>query len=162
MAVFFAAPALVITGHALHMAPFLQSFYLPLLGENFIYGDIFFARDFLWQNLVGLALAAHLAAAYVLFRDVDAVPAAASAKIRWAAGLTYSIYLLHFPAALVLTARLHAMPDGPLKIVAVLIGATIVSAAFGMVLEPLKGPLRKWMTRLVTPYPREPAPLSAS
>ena len=162
LAVFFGAPALVIAGHALHMAPFLQCLYLPLLGVHFIYGAIFFARDFLWQNLVGLALAAHLAAAYVLLRDVDAVPAIPSAKIRWAAGLTYSIYLLHFPAALVLVAQLHAMPDGPLKVAIVLSGATLVSAAFGMVLEPLKSPLRKSMTRLVSPATKEPTTVPAS
>jgi peptidoglycan/LPS O-acetylase OafA/YrhL len=161
-AVFFAAPALVIVGHVLHIAPLLQGLYVPLLGEHFIYGEIFFARDFLWQNLVGLALAAHLAAACVLFRGVDAVPAIPSATIRWAAGLTYAIYLLHFPAAFVLISLLHAMPDGPLKVVVVLVGATIVSAAFGMLLEPLKGPLRKLMTRLVTPYLKEPATFSAS
>lgn len=161
IAVFIAGPVFVLIGHTFHLASILEGLYLPVLGPRVVYGDIFFARDFLWQNLVGLAIAAHLAAAYSLLRNADAVTISAASVIRWAAGLTYSIYLLHFPAELVLTGRLRGMHDGPLKIVLLMVGATIISAGFGVMLEPIKGPLRKWMTRIANPTVKVRAPAPA-
>lgn len=158
-AVFIASPMLVLMGHLFHWAAFMRGLYLPFLGSQMVIGDIFFARDFLWQNLVGLAFAAHLAAAYVLLRDLDEVPNAFRTAVRGAAGTTYSIYLLHFPAELVLTSRLYSMRDGLTKVALVGVGATIISASFGLVLERLKRPLRSWMTRIVDRAFKTPAPV---
>lgn len=162
IAVFIAGPIFVLAGHALHIAPLLQGLYLPLLGPGLVYGLIFFARDFLWQNLVGLALAAHLAAGYILFGGVDSVPDRLAKAVRWAAGLTYTIYLLHFPAELVLSGALSAVHDGAGKTILIIAGATVISGAFGIALEPLKNPLRKWMVRAIGPSARVRATLPAA
>ena len=148
LAAFVGGPALVLVGHAMHVAPFLQGLYLPLLGRNFVFGGIFFARDFIWQNIVGVALAIHLAGGIVLLKGERQVRTRWASVIRWAAGLSYSVYLLHFPAELVIVSKLHRWPDGPLKVAAVMVGAVAISALLGMFLEPLKTPLRKWMMRV--------------
>jgi peptidoglycan/LPS O-acetylase OafA/YrhL len=154
-------PIAILIAHSLHVAPMLRSLYRPILGEQFLLHQIFFARDFIWQNLVGVAIAAHLIGAYSLLSEVHDVSRRLARLIRWSAGLTYSIYLLHFPVELVIVGRLHAWPDGPAKVAVILMGATLVSALFGLGLEPLKIPLRNLMLKWTGRRAAECAPGTA-
>jgi peptidoglycan/LPS O-acetylase OafA/YrhL len=145
---FIAGPSLAILGHAIHALEYLRNIYLPILGHDFVYGSgLGMARDFLWLNLVGIAITAHLAGAFIVVGNIPQVRGRLATAIKTGAGLTYSIYLLHFPAQLMISALCHRF-SGSSKVALVLVGSLAISAGLGVFLEPLKNPLRRWLLSL--------------
>lgn len=139
------APLLIVLGHYMHGLDRLRALYIPLLGRDFVYSNLNEARDFLWLNLVGIALTLHLAGVLAIVKDWKASYSVLSAIVRGVAGLTYSIYLLHFPAQLMISASLHDLSAGLPKIGLVLAGSLLISASIGYFLEKIKSPLRQWI-----------------
>ncbi len=140
-----AGPSMIVLGHYVHGLDRLRALYIPLLGRDFVYSDLNEARDFLWLNLVGIALTLHLAGVFAVVRNWQPALPTLTSFIQGAAGLTYSIYLLHFPAQMMIAALLHDQPPGLPKIGVVLAGSLMISAGLGYFLEKIKSPLRQWM-----------------
>jgi peptidoglycan/LPS O-acetylase OafA/YrhL len=156
VAIFVLAPIAILVGHGLHAAKFLQDLYLPVLGADFVFDEIFFARDFIWQNVIGALVAAHLAGAMVLFRKAVIVEWVKK-PIQAVAGVTYSVYLLHFPAMLMIGSLLHAWEMETMKVAVMFAGSLAISAGFGYFLEPLKFPLRDLFRRILWAFTKKRA-----
>jgi peptidoglycan/LPS O-acetylase OafA/YrhL len=161
-ALWVAGPAFVLIGHAVHAFDHLRELYISVLGAGIVYNDLGNARDFVWQNLVGIALTCHLAGAITIVRKMKRPPDQVSRIIKQGADLTYSIYLLHFPAQLMISAMLHDMRVGLLKIGIVLAGSLTISVSLGLFFEPLKLPLRHWLKRTFGRTGQEPIASEAS
>lgn len=92
-----------------------------------------FSDEFLWNALIGGLFAAHLYAMGILLHQTgDACGIART--IRWLAGASFSVYLVHYPALQLMDA---ALPDAPgLARDLVLISATLAAClAFARIFE---------------------------
>lgn len=56
-----------------------------------------FSEDFIWDSLISLLFAIHLAGMYRLYKDAPETSTRYEAPIRWFAGATFTIYLFHHP-----------------------------------------------------------------
>lgn len=166
---FAACPVLIVALKALHaefcLLDITQRVIDPLILEIYFR----FAKAFLWQNLGGVLVTAHLAGAMAIADDLDLLLAPVARFIRIAAGYTLSIYLLHFPIELMIAAILHSQPDGPIKTAAMITGALALAVSIGVFIEPqrhwLKSFLWLWFERLSKSMARRwdaPAPDPAS
>ena len=145
---FIACPVLIAVLKSLHVEVLLMNFTKGLIDPNFFDVYIKYARLFIWQNLVGVLITAHLAGAMVIADDLEQLLAPVSRVIRIAAGYTLSIYLLHHPIEMMIAAILHNHPDGPVKTTLVISGAVTLAVFIGFFIEPrrywLKALLSKW------------------
>jgi peptidoglycan/LPS O-acetylase OafA/YrhL len=99
--------------------------------------------------LLAVAIAAGFAGLKTLADKGFAVPARAEAPIRWAANMSFSLYLLHWPLLkLVHLAGLTAGTN-PLAFAAVIAGIVAVSGAFATVTEHKRFVVRDWIERLL-------------
>lgn len=70
-----------------------------VLGEAVVKILLGFSDEFLWNTLIGALVAVHLYGVAVLSRCMnDAVPEGLARAVRWCAGATFTIYILHYPA----------------------------------------------------------------
>lgn len=85
-----------------------------------------FSDEFAWNFLIGLLAAVHLLGVAAYLRDrTEAATSGISAAIRWLAGASFSIYLVHYPVLQFLDAVLPEAP-GALSRDAVLLSLTLV------------------------------------
>jgi peptidoglycan/LPS O-acetylase OafA/YrhL len=106
-----------------------------------------FSDEFCWNFVIGLLFAAHLAAVWrwtSARRSADR-PGKASVAIRWLAGASFSIYLVHYPVMQFLDA---VLPDALALRAFVLLGLTLgvcflFAAVFERPLPQLRSALRR-------------------
>lgn len=129
---------------------FLLDLSKEVFGTDFLYDKLSWSRKFLSSYVIGLCVAANFIGAVALAPRLPAVAGGLERLIRYAAGFTFALYLLHYPllqffAALTAAAGLEAYRTaivalGPLSVVWILGGA----------IERQKGPLRdlflSWMS----------------
>lgn len=93
-----APPVLYVAALAIGLPKFLLGLTVLTIGQDYVNGLLNFSNEFLWNNLLGLLAAAHFLGVAALYR---AYPATArprrDAAIRWLAGGSFSLYLLHYP-----------------------------------------------------------------
>lgn len=83
----YAVPQILLTGTE------------AVLGEAVVKILLGFSDEFLWNTLIGALVAVHLYGVAVLSRCMnDAVPDGMARAVRWCAGATFTIYILHYPA----------------------------------------------------------------
>lgn len=149
---FVACPVLIVALKALHAESFLVDVTQRVIDSHFLDIYLKYARAFVWQNLVGVLVTAHLAGAMVIADELDLLLAPVARYIRIAAGYTLSIYLLTAPIQMMIAAILHSQPNGPIKTAAVITGAVALAVSIGVFIEPqrywLKSLLWLWFERL--------------
>lgn len=68
------------------------------IDPRYLNGLLNFSNEFIWNNLLGLLAAAHFLGVAVLYRRAREVDRPRiDAAIRWLAGGSFSLYLLHYP-----------------------------------------------------------------
>ncbi|MEM8686156.1 MAG: acyltransferase [Pseudomonadota bacterium] len=85
-----------------------------------------FSDEFIWNTLVGLLATAHLMGIWALAKSWQLSGGAAQRAIRWLAGASFSLYLVHYPVLQFADAALPLGPVGPLRDVALL--AVVIAA----------------------------------
>ena len=69
-----------------------------LLGVNFVNFTLGFANEFVWNFIIAVLVAVHLIGMAAHSRDTQNVVSPKFAKlIRWSAGATFTIYVVHYP-----------------------------------------------------------------
>ena len=123
-----------------------------------------FSDEFCWNFVIGLLFAAHLAAVWrwTSARKSAGIPGRSSAAIRWLAGASFSIYLVHYPVMQFLDTVLpDALALRAFVLLALTLGACFLFAeAFERPLPQLRSALRQWFATFgpVAATPAAPSP----
>ena len=100
MAWFFVVFPLVAYGLFLGMnlPVFLKGATIHLLGDYFTNGILRFSDEFIWNLIIAVLISFHLIGAAVLMqRRKKELPSGLVRIIRWCAGATFTIYVVHYP-----------------------------------------------------------------
>lgn len=111
-----------------------------------------FADEFLWNAVIGICLAMHLVGVRRLTsQSTPAAPKWFGKSVRWTAGASFSIYVVHYPTLHLLKAILpEAMPfyDGALLLFTLAI-CFCFAAVFERPIKPLRRRLRPYWLHFV-------------
>lgn len=111
--------------------------------------------------ITDLALAVAIAAAFAGLRALAdkgcVLPAQAQPAIRWAANMSFSLYLLHWPLLKLFNISGLTAGENPLAFAAIIAGVVAASGAFATITEHKRYVVRDWIERLL----RRPALASA-
>lgn len=114
---------------------------INLFGADSIAG-LRFSNEFLWNGLVGVLICCHLYAVGRLSLSASTTFPAARA-IKWIAGASFSLYLVHYPALQMLHALLPQDFSPLLRHSLLLVGAIAISLIFAELFERTLGSFRK-------------------
>jgi peptidoglycan/LPS O-acetylase OafA/YrhL len=115
-------------------------------GEAFVTTKLRFSDEFLWNGLIGLLFAAHLAGACRLAAEWTSPNAQMAQVVRWLAGGSFSLYIVHYPLLQFLGAALpwaRYEPAGQLLVISLV---TVGCFAFAAVFERTLPQQRAWLT----------------
>jgi peptidoglycan/LPS O-acetylase OafA/YrhL len=110
--------------------------------------ELRFSNEFLWNGLVGLLVALHIYGAGALLKRPASLPRGAE-TIRWFAGASFSIYLVHFPILELLQAALPPLPIPLLRHFLLFAGMLAVSLIFAQFFERPLGAFRRALVSLL-------------
>ena len=110
----------------------LLSLSTVLLGTAAI-NDLRFSDEFLWNAIIGALFASHLYAAGRLLQQTGDATRVAR-PVRWLAGTSFSIYLVHYPALQLVDAFLPATP-GLGRDSALLVATIVICFVFAQIFE---------------------------
>ena len=119
----------------------LMSLTINLLGADSVAG-LRFSNEFVWNGILGILICCHLYAVGRLSLS-DSTPIPAARAIKWFAGASFSLYLVHYPALQMLHALLP-QDVSPLFRHGLLLGGTVaISLVFAELFERSLGSFRK-------------------
>ena len=124
-----------------------------------------FSDEFAWNALLGVLVGLHFLGMARLLAGSFPQDRIWARTLRWGAGHTFTVYLLHYPLLHVLAAALGTDPGAPADQALLLFSTLLGLALLGSLLEPLRYPLRarllKMLDRMAAPAPK-PAPTAAA
>jgi peptidoglycan/LPS O-acetylase OafA/YrhL len=149
LALFFGSIALYL-GFRLAGGPdYLQDLCEQLFGKEFLYDDLSWSRKFLASYLIGACVTAHFVGAAALAPHLPRLPARLERPIRYAAGFTFALYLLHYPLLQFFAALTPVLGLQEHRAAFVAAGALSVVWLLGGAIErqkrPLKALILSWM-----------------
>jgi len=137
-----AGPGLYVMCHVVGVPEMLAGMTANWLGVDHA-GRVFgFSDEFLWNFLIGVFTVMHIIGMSVVFQG----KARGYQGVRWLAGASFSIYVVHYPTLHLLDAIL---PDHMGRDVALLGGAFVIGLAFASVFERPIGKLRARLELIV-------------
>jgi peptidoglycan/LPS O-acetylase OafA/YrhL len=119
-----------------------------------------FSDEFVWNGILGVLVGCHFLGMAELLCSSQGLGPRIEQAIRWPAGLTFTIYLLHYPVLHFLAAALGTDPSAAFD-QALLLGSTLMFLALiGAAVEPSRYPLRTRLHALFDRFdaPRAPVP----
>ena len=111
-----------------------------------------FSDEFLWNAIVGSLFAIHLYSVAALLRAHDGQSAAGSV-IRWLAGASFSVYLVHYPALQLVDSLLPSSP-GLGRDIELLVITLAICFLFAQMFERPLAPLRRRLQTVASTYAR--------
>lgn len=107
-------------------------------------GGLRFSDEFLWNWVVGLLALTHIVgmAALARGRAATAIPGGAARTIRWWAGASFSLYLVHYPALQAVGAVLPEAMPWALRDAVLLVATTGLCLVFAEAFERPLGAMR--------------------
>ena len=110
---------------AMGVAPWLRGATYALFGPD-RFASLGFADEFVWNALIGGLFALHLTGMSIWLKSQAFVPGPVSRHIKWLAGASFSLYLVHYPVLQMLGATL---PETGVPVLdhALLLGLTLVA-----------------------------------
>jgi membrane-bound acyltransferase YfiQ involved in biofilm formation len=120
----------------------LLDFSREWLGEDILYDKLAWSRKFLSSYLIGICVALHFIGAAALAPHLKRLPGLLERPIRFAAGLTFSLYLLHYPLLQFFAALTPAAGMEEHRAAFVASGVLSVVCVIGTMIERQKGPLK--------------------
>ncbi|MEM7638223.1 MAG: acyltransferase [Pseudomonadota bacterium] len=105
---------------------------------------------FAWAAILGVLTSMHILGVSMLMRKTSDAPASIpfERSIRWLAGGSFALYLIHFPVMHFLTAHLPGSVDDAWRQAALLILPCLAAYLFAEVTERRRPALRTWMRNL--------------
>lgn len=124
------------------------------LGEEWLYDKLSWSRHFLSSYVIGACVALHFVGAAGLARHLRACPAAIERPVRYAAGFTFALYLMHYPLLQFFAALTPALGLEAQRALVVVAGSLGVVWLLGARIERQKGPLKALFLGWMSPAPR--------
>jgi peptidoglycan/LPS O-acetylase OafA/YrhL len=125
-----------------------------VLGEDVTREQLSWSRHFLGDYVIGALVAMHFLGLAGLAPHLADMQAAAAQGIRYLAGFTFSLYLLHYPLVQFFSASVPVLGLEEHRALWV-VGATLAAVwCLGARLERQKGPLKRMLLGWFTPVPR--------
>lgn len=135
----------------------LRDLAYGLLGDEVMREQLSWSRHFLGNYVIGALVATHFVGLAGLAPHLADMPAAAERGIRYLAGFTFSLYLLHYPLVQFISASVPVLGLEDYR-AAWVVGATLATVwAIGARLERQKGPLKRLFSSWFTRRPARPA-----
>ena len=123
------------------------------LGEPVVTYGLGYSDEFAWNLIVGILVTAHFLGAAGLARRHRRPPGRWSALVRWLAGASFSLYLVHYPTLQLLDALLPGFAAAPPRH-ALLLGLTLaVCFAFAWAFERRLALWRRWLSGALSSAP---------
>ncbi|MGE0153723.1 MAG: acyltransferase family protein [Reyranellaceae bacterium] len=142
-----ASPAIYVAALSLGLPKLLLGLTMTVIEPRYVNGLLNFSNEFLWNNLLGLLAAAHFLGVAVLCRQAkERQRPRADAAIRWLAGGSFSLYLLHYPVLQFADAVLPEWPQlvrHPALLLIALFACYLGAALFERRLNALRGLARQ-------------------
>lgn len=125
-----AGPVLYAWALAVDMPGLLLRITEAVLGVDRAFSVLRFSDEFLWNWFVGLLAAVHIVGMAALLRQRQArAPSRLAVAVRWAAGASFSLYLVHLPVLMLVEAVTpDATPARHLLLLAATVGACLLFA----------------------------------
>lgn len=112
------------------------------LGERFVYDELLWSKEFIWNYCLGLLIAGHFIGFAAISKRLAAFMSAIARPVRYIAGFTFALYLTHYPLLQFFAALTHNDPDDARDRFIVL-GATLLSVVLiGVLTERRKSAWR--------------------
>ncbi len=112
-----------------------------LLGDY--YKTLRFSNEFIWNALIGILFAAHIYGAKIIM-EKSTTPMILAGKIKWLAGATFSIYLIHYPALQLFKGVLPNFNNNAVNDILLLASTLITCFIFAHFFERKLYSFRKW------------------
>ncbi|MFZ5549521.1 MAG: acyltransferase family protein [Pseudomonadota bacterium] len=112
------------------------------LGSELLHDQISWSRRFLASYVIGACVAIHFVGAAALAPHLKRVPRGLERVVRYAAGFTFSLYLLHYPLLQFFAALVPVVDMEAHRAAFVALGALAVVFMVGSAIERRKEPLR--------------------
>ncbi|GAC1572070.1 MAG: acyltransferase [Novosphingobium sp.] len=128
IALFVQPIVMIVVYEGLHLSEFGQHVLEALIGHDSWRNGLAWSRYVISDSILGASIALHLVGAKQLGPALWAVLARGQRPIRFLASRSFTLYLLHQPALLVVAACLSAVPLGPWR------PAAIAAATLGVIL----------------------------
>ncbi|MGM9491832.1 acyltransferase family protein [Ideonella sp. YS5] len=113
------------------------------LGTDILYDKLAWSRKFLSSYLIGICVALHFIGASALAPHLRRLPGLLERPIRFAAGLTFSLYLLHYPLLQFFAALTPVAGMQEYRAAFVAGGVLTAVCLVGTAIERQKGPLKE-------------------
>lgn len=143
-----APPAIYVAALAVGLPKILLGLTVMAIGEHYVNVLLNFSNEFIWNNMLGFLAAAHFVGVATLLRlhPMTERPRLESA-IRWLAGGSFSLYLLHYPVLqfteAMLPEELPQIVRHPALLVITLVVCFVGAALFERRLGILRAALRR-------------------
>lgn len=128
---------------------------LQLLGPEIVNGRLRFSNEFVWNWMIGVMVATHLIGVAGLLQAAAKFEAQNTGgrfllerAIRWGAGASFSLYLVHYPALQLVDAVLSETVSPLLRDTILLSAVLAVCLLFARYFERPVGQLRRWLSDL--------------
>lgn len=133
---------------AIGLPKFLLALTMLWIEPRYVNGLLNFSNEFIWNNFLGLLAAAHFLGVAALYRNAgEASRPRLAGAIRWLAGGSFSLYLLHYPVIQFAEAMMpHGWPQivrHPLLLAVALVACFALAALFERRLGALRALLRR-------------------
>ena len=112
-------------------------------GADFLHDKLSWSRKFLSSYLIGICVALHFIGAAAIAPHLKRLPGRLESPIRFAAGLTFSLYLLHYPLLQFFAALVPSAGMEEHRAAFVACGVLAVVGLLGPAIERQKAPLRE-------------------
>lgn len=122
-----------------------------VLGAGTVRHGLRFSDEFLWNALIGVLAALHLVGVWRLGRDRAPPASALAGPVRWLAGASFSIYLVHYPALQLGAAFLPPAMPAFLRSLLLLAGTLLLCLATAALFERRLGAIRRHLRQLRPP-----------
>jgi peptidoglycan/LPS O-acetylase OafA/YrhL len=124
------------------------------LGEDVLYDQLSWSRHFLSSYVIGACVAVHFVGAAGLAKRLPACAALIERPVRYAAGFTFALYLMHYPLLQFFAAFTSATGLEAWRAMLVVGGPLAVVWGVGGAVERQKGPLKAMFLGWMSPAPR--------
>ncbi|NQY14220.1 MAG: acyltransferase [Henriciella sp.] len=134
-----------------------------LLGAD-VMGMLRHSDTFAWSFILGILTSLHIlgVAALLQSREVSDSPIAGETSIRWLAGGSFALYLVHFPVMHFMAAILPGGVEAVWRQAAVLIAPCVIAYLFAEITERRRPALRKWLRDYAQKENRRHVPVTAA
>jgi peptidoglycan/LPS O-acetylase OafA/YrhL len=136
------------------------------LGSTFVKQRLFWSQYFLSSYIIGVLVAAHFLGLFRIAPRLAKILLPLESPIRYLAGYTFALYLLHYPLLQFFAALSSIVSNPRIQTCIVMVGTLLAVWALGTVTEKRKPMLKKWLriayAGLARKAPMEPGLTRAS